>query len=213
MAPAEPSQARSGDVSGDAEDEDVLLARHVGREMVTENAPKRQSMRVGLMILVALSGLCTVFVLMVTALVGWQEHVEAQWPEMMARVAICGLEQTDPDGREMYYIHCTLSYAVGGEQNLAAVYSRIVPSRKIWQYPPNQIGPFEDWVAEHPAGTPVAVRYNPHRHTKVVLVETDMPGGGPQTPSNIKQGSLGRIFLGSTDDCGPHAAAIPWKRR
>ena len=30
------------------------------------------------------------------------------------------------------------------------------------------------------------MRYDPARHTKVVLVETDMPGGGPRTPSNVK---------------------------
>ena len=143
-------------------------------------------MRFGVIVLIALSGLCTIFAGVVTAAEAWQEHAQAQWPEVTARVDRCGMEQSSPRRREMYYIHCRLSYAVGGKENLARVYSRSAPSNKVWQYPPNQIGPLEDWVEAHPPGTPIAVRYNPDRPTKVVLVETDMPGGGPRTPNNLK---------------------------
>jgi hypothetical protein len=79
-----------------------------------------------------------------------------------------------------------LSYAVGAEQNVAYVYSTNVPSPQVWQYPPNQIAPFEKWVDAHPQGTPIVVRYDPANHKKVVLVATDMPRGGPRTPSNMK---------------------------
>jgi hypothetical protein len=104
-----------------------------------------------------------------------------------ARVDRCGLNQTSTDRWDAYYhIHCCLSYAVGAEQNVANVYSRNVPSPGIWQSPPNQIGPLEQWVEEHPPGTPIAVRYDPADHTKVVLVASDMPRGGPRTPSNVK---------------------------
>ncbi len=137
--------------------------------------------------LVVLSGLCTIFLSVVTAAQAWQEHARARWPEVTARVDRCGLEQTSSGRREKYYIHCRLSYLVGAEQNVTNIYSSNVPSREIWQYPPNQIGPLEDWVDEHPPGTSIAVHYDPAHQTKAVLVATDMPLGGPRTPNNRKQ--------------------------
>jgi hypothetical protein len=154
--------------------------------MTTGTAPKGQLVRLGLTVLVVLSGLCTIFVSVVTAAQAWQEHAQARWPEVTARVDRCGMDRTSSGGREKYYIHCRLSYAVGAEQNAANIYSINVPSPEIWQYPPNQIGPFQLWVDEHPQGTPILVRYDPAHHTKIVLVATDMPLGGPRTPSNLK---------------------------
>ena len=162
--------------------------------MTTGIAPKANWIRLPLMVLVLLTGLCTIFALVVTAAAAWTERNEAQWPQVTARVDRCGLTQTSSARRERYYIRCRLIYEVGAEQNTATVYSVSVPSRAVWQYPPNQIGLFEDWVAEHPPGTPIVVHYNPARHTKAVLVATDMPRGGPQTPNNVK---VLKIFAGS----------------
>jgi hypothetical protein len=44
----------------------------------------------------------------------------------------------------------------------------------------------QQWVDEHPPGTPIAVHYDPADHKKAVLVATDMPLGGPRTPDNLK---------------------------
>jgi len=159
----------------------------MGPEMTTETAAKGQLMWLGLIVLVALSGLCTIFAAVVTAAQAWQEHAQARWPEVTAHVDRCGLDQTSSGRREKYYIHCRLSYAVGAEQNVANVYSINVPSPNVWQYPSNQIEPFAEWVGEHPPGTPIVVRYDPDKHTKVVLVANYMPWDGPRTPSNIKQ--------------------------
>ena len=90
--------------------------------MTTEAAPKGQLMYLGLAVLVLLSGLCTIFASVVTAAQAWQEHAQARWPEVTARVDTCGLDQTS-SGPRTYYIHCRLSYAVGAEQNVANVYS------------------------------------------------------------------------------------------
>jgi Protein of unknown function (DUF3592) len=155
-------------------------------EMTTEAAPKGQLMYLGLAVLVLFSGLCTIFASVVTAAEAWQEHTQARWPEMTARVDRCGLDRTSSGRREKFYIHCRLSYLVGAEQNAANVYSTLVLSPEIWQYPPNQIAPFAEWVDAHPQGTPIVVRYDPSNHKKVVLVATDMPRGGPRTPSNVK---------------------------
>jgi hypothetical protein len=150
------------------------------------NGAKRSNVDVALIVLVAFAGLCTIFVMVATAAQAWQEHAQARWPEVEARVDTCGLNRTSTNGRHRFYIRCRLSYAVGAEQNATNVYSRNVPSPEIRQYPPNQIAPFEQWVDEHPPGTPIVVRYDPANHSKVVLVANYMPGGGPRTASNVK---------------------------
>jgi hypothetical protein len=140
----------------------------------------------GLIALVLLFGLCTMFALVVTLAQAWQEHLQARWPEVTARVDECGLDRTSSGRRDKFYIRCRLSYAVGAEQHAANIYSINAPSREIWQYPPNQIAPLEEWVNNHPQGTPIFVHYNPANRKKIALVETDMPRGGPRTPNNVK---------------------------
>jgi len=142
-------------------------------------------MWLGLMVLVVLLGLCTIFASVATVAQAWQEHLQARWPELTARVDECGLNRTSTGRREKFYIRCSLSYAVGAEQHATKIYSRNVPSPEIWQYPPNQIAPFEKWVNDHPRGTLIVVRYDPANHTKIVLV-ANMPGGGPRAPNNVK---------------------------
>src|ERR1700722_17875180 len=145
--------------------------------MTTGTEQKGPLMWAGLMLLVLFLGLCTVFASVVTVAQAWQEHVQARWPEVTARVDECGLERTSSNRRGKFYIHFRFSYAGGGEQNMTNVYSTNVPAPEIWQYPPNQIAAFEEWVDEHPQGTPIVVRYDPADHTKVVLVVPRMPRG------------------------------------
>ncbi len=155
--------------------------------MSAESAPKHQLLRSVLALLVLLSGLCTIFASIVTAAEAWQEHEQARWPKLSARVDRCGMDQTSTGRREGYYIECRLNYVIGAEENVTRIYSRTVPGPKVWQYPPSQIGPFGEWLEAHPPGTPIIIRYNPANHTKVVLVNSDMPGAGPRTAGNIKQ--------------------------
>jgi hypothetical protein len=77
-------------------------------EMTTEAVPKGQWMYVGLAVLVVFSGLCTIFASVVTAAQAWQEHAQARWPEVTARVDTCGLNQTS-SGPRRYRIRCRLS--------------------------------------------------------------------------------------------------------
>jgi len=102
-----------------------------------------------------------------------------------------------PDLDDKYrrsHIRCRLSYEVDAGPYVTWVYSRTVPPADVWQYPPNQIAPFEAWVQEHPKGTPVELRYDPANPAKAVLAASDMPGGGPRTGSNVK---LLGFFVGS----------------
>jgi hypothetical protein len=80
--------------------------------MTTGTVQKGPLMRLGLMVLVLLLGLCTVFASVVTVAEDWQEYVQARWPEVTARVDECGLEPTSSGRREKFYIRCRLSYAV-----------------------------------------------------------------------------------------------------
>jgi hypothetical protein len=153
-----------------------------------QNLPKWR----GLVLLLAsflglFTGLCTVFVLVVTAAQAWQNHAHQQWPEATAQVQRCGLDIYTYKSQS-YRIDCGVSYTVDGEEIVSHVYSRSTPapSRVIWQYPPQQFAMMQDWVDAHPKGTPIAVHYNPTNPRKAVLVVTDMPLGGPPTPSNLK---------------------------
>ncbi len=144
-------------------------------------------LRSALFLLVPFLGLCTAFVLVVTAGQAWQEHSESQWPQTTARIQKCTLNRSNSGHRQRYHIRCRVSYAIGAEQNAATLYSSYAPSPDVWQYPPNQIAPLEAYVEGHPPDTPVAVRYNPVKHTQVVLVSDFMPPrGGPKTPDNLK---------------------------
>jgi len=48
------------------------------------------------------------------------------------------------------------------------------------------MGRMQVWVDEHPQGTLISVHYDPANPRRAGLVETDMPLGGPHTPSNLK---------------------------
>lgn len=133
------------------------------------------------------AGLCTLIALLVTAAQAWQEYTQARWPEASATVQRCGLDiYTYRSGA--YWINCNIRYEVHGEEILSRVHSLTIrsPRRLIVQYPPGQFDRMQEWVDAHPEGTPIRVRYDPANHGKAVLVDTDMPRGGPQTPSNLK---------------------------
>ena len=134
-----------------------------------------------------LAALCTAFALVVTVAQAWQEHAQAQWPEATARVRRCGLD-IYPHKPESYWIDCSLSYTVRGEEIVSHVHSHSTPAprRVLAQYPARQFEQLQAWVEEHPEGTSIAVHYDPANHKEAVLVVTDMPLGGPRTPANLR---------------------------
>jgi len=139
-----------------------------------------------LMLLGGFAGLCSLFALVTTALGAWLEHREAQWPQATARIQKCDLRPISTGRRNSYHIDCLLNYQVGDEEFQARVYSHNAPGPQVWQYPQGQFERLQEWVDEHPKGTPIVVHYNPAHPKKLALVATDMPGGGPRTPSNLK---------------------------
>lgn len=163
-----------------------------GRAITTDGRSQNPSGWRGFVFLAAAflaltAALCTVFALVVTAVQAWGEHTQAQWPEVTARVQRCGLKNYVGKW-EWYWIDCSLSYTVRGEEIVSHVRSRntAAPRRIIVQYPPGQFELLQEWVDEHPEGTAIAVHYDPANRKKAVLVATDMPGAGPRTPNNLK---------------------------
>jgi len=154
--------------------------------MSAQPSPGRHLLRLVLFVLVALSGLCTIFALVTTAAEAWQERAQKQWPQATAHVDTCELARTSYDRREMQHIDCRLSFVVNDRRIVADIYSANVPSPEVLQYPPNQIQPYLDWVNYHPAGSTLAVRYDPSNPQKVVLASDYMPRGGPHTTNNLK---------------------------
>ena len=148
---------------------------------------------VGLMGLFA--GLCTIFALIVTAAEAWQEHAQAQWPEVTARIQQCRVEYSKGsqagalDNRSgYYYIVCRISYLLGTEEIAAGVHSRSAPAPNLLTKndPWAKVNQLQSWVDAHPRGKPIAVHYDPANHRKAVLVATDMPLGGPRSPANLR---------------------------
>jgi len=151
-----------------------------------EAASKGQWLRVGLGVMVLFSGLCTIFGSVVTVAEAWQEHAQARWPVVEACIDTCELKQGSSGRRQSYYIRCRFIYLVDDEQNAANLNSNSVPSPEVWQYPPNQMAPYQEWVDSHTKGTTVLVRYDPGDHRKIVMVADYMPRGGPRTANNLK---------------------------
>lgn len=155
--------------------------------MSTEGVRRGQLLWLALCVLGLFAGLCSIFALVVTAAQAWQEHAQAQWPLATATVQTCGVN-IYTHKPEAYWIECRISYEVNAEQILTKVHSHSTPAprRVVSQNPSAQLDLMQDWVDEHPSGTPIAVRYDPANHNKAVLVATDMPLGGPHTPDNLK---------------------------
>jgi hypothetical protein len=155
--------------------------------MTTEWGPGRKLVWLVVVVLGLFAGLCSMFALVVTIAQGWQEHAEAQWPEATALVQRCGVD-IYTHKPEAYWIDCRISYVAGAAEVIADVHSRSTPAprRVISQQPATQFDLMQEWADEHPAGTAIAVRYDPANHKKAVLVETDMPLGGPRTPNNLR---------------------------
>jgi hypothetical protein len=155
--------------------------------MTTDGVRKIQLVWLAVAGLGLFAGLCTIFVLVVTIAQGWQEHAQAQWPQATALVQTCGLD-IYTHKPEAYWISCRISYLAGVEEIVTKVHSRSTPAphRVISQQPALQFDLMQEWVDQHPPGTPLAVHYDPANHSKAVLVATDMPLAGPSTPNNVK---------------------------
>lgn len=135
-------------------------------------------------------GLCAIFALIVTLGEAWQEHAQAHWPKAEARIERCAVEHYHASAglRDGYRIDCRVTYFADGAQVAARILSQVVPSpgRASFPDPMIRIGQMQDWANGHPRDARIRVHYNPAHPKEAVLAETDMPMGGPHTPSNLR---------------------------
>ena len=132
------------------------------------------------------AALCTAFGLVVTLVQARQDHAQAEWPQAMARVVECRIDQSSTRNRNRFYIDCVLSYEASGENVTARVYSRqqfgapTIPHAGTTKV---TSGVLKDWLDAHPPGSAVSILYDPDNHTKVIA---ELPLTGPHTPDNLK---------------------------
>jgi hypothetical protein len=161
-------------------------------EMTTPGAPQNQPRWRGLAVAVPgllglTAGLCTIFALVVTMAEAWVENAQARWPNAEARVEKCGVD-IYTHRPEAYWIDCSIRYTVRGDEIVSHIHSRSTPAPRhvILQYPAQQVEKLQEWVDQHPEGTPILVHYDPANPKKAVLLTTDMPLGGRRTPDSLK---------------------------
>jgi hypothetical protein len=72
----------------------------------------------------------------------------------------------------------------------------LAPDKVFFRWPANQVGESEmqSWVDEHTEGTSILVHYDPVKHAKVVLVDTDMPLGDAKHPATCGSFESSRQF-------------------
>ncbi len=147
--------------------------------------------------------LCSLFSLVVTAGVAWQEYCERHWPQATATIQRCSLEEvaeTPPSNLIDCQIDCQIEYVVGDRTVLSRVRSMTAPAleKVIWEFHSGEakgiLSKMQDWVKAHPPGSAIVVHYDPTNHARAALVATDMPNGGPQSPKNVRFTELALVF-------------------
>lgn len=89
-----------------------------------------------------------------TLRLGWEYHERAEWRPLTAVVDACAVQEMRAGalgGGRVYELSCTVHYAMGG-----VAYSRTVAAG----HPTSRDG-YDRWVAAHPAGAHVSLRYPP----------------------------------------------------
>jgi len=135
------------------------------------------------------AGLCTLFAGVAAAYDAWGEHVRAGWPAATARVERCAIREYQGRRGKSYYIRCSLAYTVAAQTVEARVDSRMVPdpARVISRSPGlPDLGDLQEWVAAHPAGTPIDLHYDPASPQTAALAAKDMPLAGPKSPNDLR---------------------------
>lgn len=128
--------------------------------------------------------LCTLVSIVKIAIDTYQESRQAKWPSVVATITQQFVQRDLARGRRsgsryVWRIESGLRYAVDGEAVTASLRSRVT-------YSAQQAAMMRRWVAQHPVGTPLPVRYDPNHHNKAVPDGGDMPESGPQVQDDLK---------------------------
>ena len=107
--------------------------------MTTERGTTIRTTWRGVVVLMGcFAALCTIFAFVVTVLEAWQEHAQAQWPEVTARIQKCVVsvsrksrQRASENQGGYYYIDCHITYLIGAEEIATRVLSRSAPAPNV----------------------------------------------------------------------------------
>jgi hypothetical protein len=125
-------------------------------------------------------GLCTVFLLVSTAVDAWREHAQKGWPQATATIAQCRIDLRHYNGPDdddpTWWLECPVRFRVGPDEIKTTIHSghRSNPAR---DYPDLM----NAWVSDHPDGSPIVVRYDPSDFRTAMPARDYMPNGSPRT--------------------------------
>jgi hypothetical protein len=134
----------------------------------------------------------------------YRENRQAQWPSVVATITQSNVRRTYRKGYE-YRIEAEVRYLVDGKEQASIIHSRVASSgdeREMYR-----------WVSQHPAGTPLPIRYDPDHHDTVVPDAGDMPETGSQVPGDwqmllvfsalsVTLIAIGRVLRGRQEESG-----------
>ena len=122
--------------------------------------------------------LCTLAMIVKTAIDAYQENKRANWPRAVATITQQTVRKIPAGSHGEWYIESTLRYNVDGEELTSATRSH---GGAFWEE-----FSMRRWASRHPPGTSLPIRFDPQHHNTVVPDAADMPESGPQVPDDLK---------------------------
>ncbi len=123
---------------------------------------------------------CTLVIIVKTAMDAYHEKQHAAWPMVVATITKQTVRKIPAGSRGEWYIESALRYKVDGEELTASTRSR---GGAFWEE-----SSMRRWSSQHPPGTTLLIRYDPQHRDSVALNPdaNDMPESGPQVPGDLK---------------------------
>lgn len=124
------------------------------------------------------AGLCAIFALVVTLFEWRAERAQAEWPLVSASI-----EQAELGAHALRY---RVRYDAQWQARLATVSSRNTNDAR-------ELAAMRAWLAQHPRGGHLDVRYDPAQPEHAVFASPDVPGAKARTPTNIRLTAIAAI--------------------
>jgi hypothetical protein len=131
-----------------------------------------------LRVLGSLCILCALGTLVKTGIDIDQEKKHARWPSAVATITQRSVREFMNGRDHAWRIDCQVRYTAGGKELTSDIHSGIggfLDERAMRQ-----------WASQHPAGTPLPIRYDPGHYNIVVPDIGAMPETGTQVRSDVK---------------------------
>ena len=106
----------------------------------------------------------------------FRDNKQARWPSVAATITQSTVQKSYHKGYE-WQIETDVRYLVNGKEQTSSIRSRVASGDEREMY---------QWVSQHPAGTPLPIRYDPEHHGAVVPDAGNMPETGSQVLGDLQ---------------------------